>query len=205
MRQLTWRLGQCAVLAVLVWVVVACGQSQPSGGSPGYDQPARDFTLSDQNGQPFRLADQRGKTLLLNFGYTNCPDVCPIALAQLAQVRQKLGPDAARVQVVFVTTDPARDRPPRLKEFLANFDPTFVGLTGPDQALRQVWQDYGIRVSAAGSTTASGAPNVTTAPGLIDHSSLTYLIDAQGVIRGIYPSDYDADMIVTDVRKYLKS
>lgn len=205
MGQLTWRLGLLAVMAVFLLTLVACGQEQtPASSSPGYDQPAKDFTLTDQTGQPFRLADQRGKLLLLNFGYTHCPDVCPIALAQLAQVRQTLGADADRVQVVFVTTDPARDKPARLKEFLAAFDPTFIGLTGPEQALRQVWQDYGIRVSAPGSTTASGAPKVTTAPDLIDHTSLTYLIDAQGVIRGIYPSDYGAPLIVTDVRRYLK-
>ena len=88
--------------------------------------------------------------VLLNFGYTHCPDVCPIALAQLAGARRELGSLADQTQIVFVTTDPARDKPSRLAEFLPNFDPTIIGLTGSAQALRPVWKAYNVRVDPGG-------------------------------------------------------
>lgn len=103
---------------------------------------APDFTLTDQNGQQFSLSAQRGKTVVLFFGYTHCPDECPLTLAHIALAIRSLGPAGHDVEPVFVTTDPARDSPPVLKAYLANFGPQFVGLTGSRAALAKAYTAY---------------------------------------------------------------
>ena len=191
---------------VLIALASACQAPPPaaSGNAPG--QLAPDISLNDQNGAAFRLSDQRGRVVLLNFGYTHCPDVCPIALAELARVKQTLGPQASRVEVVFVTVDPVRDKPARLKEFLGAFDPTFVGLTGPYQALARVWDDYKVRVDPGGPDAPTPAPDErdTKVYDFVGHSGITYLIDPRGAVRAMYPSQWPADQIVKDVKEYLK-
>ena len=100
---------------------------------------AIDFTLPDQNGKDFRLSDQKGKVVLLFFGYTNCPDECPVTLADFVKIKAKLGNKADQVKFVLVTTDPERDTAVRMQEYLANFDPAFVGLVGDSAGLETVW------------------------------------------------------------------
>src|SRR3972149_9089604 len=106
--------------------------------------PAQDFTFTDQYGQPFELSDQQGKVILMFFGYTNCPDVCPLTLADFKQLKSQLGEAAEQVSFVFITVDPERDTQERIKEYLANFDPAIVGLTGEHHELEHIWQDYGV-------------------------------------------------------------
>ena len=199
------RLAPLLVLALLA-LLSACRTEPPAATRPGAGQPAPEISLNDHNGAAFRLSDQRGKVVLLNFGYTNCPDVCPIALAELARVKQALGPQASRVQVVFVTVDPVRDKPARLKEFLGAFDPTFIGLTGPYQALSKVWDDYKVRVDPGGPDAPTPAPDQrdTQVYDFVGHSGITYLIDPRGAVRAMYPSQWPADQIVTDVQESLK-
>ncbi|MFN8471653.1 MAG: SCO family protein [Anaerolineae bacterium] len=190
-----------AALGALVCVaVVACQSTSLAVPPTPSDRTAPDFTLTDQNGQPFRLSDQRGKVVLLNFGYTNCPDVCPGTLADLAKARQMLGADASRVEVVFVTVDPQRDTPERLKTFLAAFDPTFMGVTGPATALRPVWKAYTIRSDVFATPVAGG---VLPSDYLVGHTSLTFIIDAKGMIQDGFPAEYGAENIANDVRKVL--
>src|SRR3989337_3492295 len=105
---------------------------------------AIDFTLPDQNGKDFRLSDQKGKVVLLFFGYTNCPDECPVTLADFVKIKAKLGNKADQVKFVLVTTDPERDTAVRMQEYLKNFDPTFVGLVGESADLEPVWEAYGV-------------------------------------------------------------
>ncbi len=160
-------------------------------------RPAPDFVLMDSNGHPFRLSDQRGRIVLLFFGYTTCPDVCPTALAKFRQVREALGAEAAQVRLVFITVDPERDTPARLKRYVETFSPDFIGLTGDRAALARVWEDYGVyveRQEAEGS--AAGY--------LVAHSSWTYLVDQGGDLRLIYPHGATAEDMAMDIRHLLR-
>lgn len=162
------------------------------------DPPAQaaDFTLTDQNGQPFRLSDQRGRLVLIYFGYTNCPDVCPITLSDYKRIKAGLGKLAEQVTFVFITIDPERDTVPRLKEYLANFDPDFIGLTGDRVTLEPVWKAYGVYQQKQDTGSAAGY--------LVDHTSRIYTIDAQGNWRINYPFGMETDKIVRDLQHLLK-
>jgi protein SCO1/2 len=154
---------------------------------------AHDFTLTDQHGQPFRLSDQRGKVVLLYFGYTSCPDVCPTTLAALAAVRRALGPDAQKVQVVFITVDPGRDTQEVIQRYLASFDPSFIGLRGTQAKLDPIIEAYGVTASADSHDTHAHDYKVT-------HSSYVYVIDPAGRWRMVLHEDDKVEDIVSDVR-----
>ena len=198
-----WRGGLWLVVGVALLALAGRQASSAAPPASASDRTAPDFTLTDQNGRPFRLSEQRGKVVLLNFGYTNCPDVCPATLADLAKARQLLGADANRVEVVFVTVDPQRDTPERLHSYLAAFDPAFIGVTGAATAMRPVWKAYTIRVDALG--TPSPAAQALPSDYLLGHTSLTFIIDAKGMIQDGFPAEYGAENIANDVRKVLGS
>jgi protein SCO1/2 len=176
-----------AVIALAVVAVILV--SRPAEGLHGtvINPPtaAPGFTLTSQSGATVSLEDFRGKYVLLFFGYTNCPDVCPTTTAILKRVRAQLETDAERVQVILVTTDPKRDTPERLAFFVSKFDPAFLGLTGSQADLAKSWKDYGVTVMGNGET----------------HSSRTYLIDPQGRMRAVYPSNLAAELIAADLRR----
>ncbi|MFN8482494.1 MAG: SCO family protein [Anaerolineae bacterium] len=202
------RVGAAVIGAMLLLALAGCQAAAPASPSPAAppsasDHVAPDFLLTDQNGRPFRLSDHRGKVVLLNFGYSNCPDVCPATLADLAKARQMLGADAGRVEVVFLTVDPQRDTPERLKTYLAAFDSTFIGVTGPATAMRPIWRAYTIRVDSF----ATPSPGAQALPSdyLLGHTSLTFIIDAKGMIQDGFPAEYGAENIANDVRKALRS
>lgn len=160
-------------------------------------EPAPDFELTGPGGQRVRLSDFRGKVVLLFFGYTFCPDVCPTTLAEFKRIHDALGKDAAQVDFVFITVDPERDTPARLKERLQIFDPSFIGLTGDPDTLARVWQAYGIyqeKVEAEGS--AAGY--------LMNHTSSTLLVDPAGNLRLAYSFGTPYEDIVHDIRELLK-
>jgi protein SCO1 len=139
-------------------------------------RPAADFVLKTSDGAEFRLSQYQGKVVLLDFGYTFCPDICPTTLAELAQGRAQLGEAAKRVQVVFITVDPERDSPERLRSYTAVFDPTFIGLTGSAEQLAAVRQAYDV---VAEKQVVPG----TSAAYLIAHSAYVYLIDPEGRLQ----------------------
>jgi protein SCO1 len=151
---------------------------------------APDFSLSGSNGSELKLRSYRGKVVVLAFGFTSCPDVCPITLATLAQARKKLGAEGDEVQVVYVTVDPERDDAGRMRTYLASFDPTFVGGTGTAERLGAVQKEYGIIATRH----ALGASYVYA------HSSFTYLIDREGRLRALMPYGHSADDYVHDLR-----
>jgi len=156
--------------------------------------PAPDFALSDQNGNPFRLSDQNGSIVLMFFGYTTCPDVCPATLAQLKQVRADLGRDADAVRVVLVTVDPGRDTAEQLRNYLSGFDPAFIGLTGSFEQLDIVYRSYGVY---------QAIPQLR--PGYtVEHTDRIYVIDAKGNLRLTYTTDTASGEIAGDVRELLK-
>ncbi len=148
---------------------------------------APEISLIDQNGQPFSLETQRGKVTLIYFGYTNCPDNCPITMAKLKQVFTELKSQSNDIEVIMVTTDPSRDTPDRLKGYLGNFNPRFFGLSGSYADLENVWKDYGVSVLDGGET----------------HSDRIYVIDREGNLRLTFPFEMSPADIVADLRTLL--
>ncbi|HYC55262.1 MAG TPA: SCO family protein [Candidatus Binatia bacterium] len=160
--------------------------------------PARqapDFTLRGSDGTDLTLQRYRGKVVILFFGFTNCPAVCPTTLSTLAKARKQLTPqEAAQVQVVYITVDPERDSQARLKEYLAGFDATFVGGTGSEEQLSAVRKEYGIMATreAVGTSYA------------YNHSASTYLIDCDGKLLALMPYGQPPDDYVHDLRILLQ-
>jgi protein SCO1/2 len=150
--------------------------------------PAPDFSLTNQSGQTVKLSAFRGKYILLFFGYTHCTNECPATMAILAKARSLLGTQAGEIQIVFVATDPARDTPQAVGEFLNRFDASFIGATGTQAELQPVWAEYGVTVDDGGET----------------HSSYVYLIDPDGNFRLTYPFPSTAEEISADLRLLLR-
>lgn len=185
------------ILALLIAVVLtSCG---PSFRGSVLEAPVSvpDFTLTDQRGGTFRLSDQRGDVVLLFFGYTQCPDVCPTTLATWRQVHQALGDDAARVRFVFVTVDPERDTSERLGMHVNAFNPDFIGLTGSTAELETVYRIFDVYHE---KDTSSGS----AAGYLVSHTATTFVIDPDGnwILRLTYGTPVED--IVHDVRQVLK-
>jgi protein SCO1/2 len=157
---------------------------------------APEIELGDQHGNLFRLSDQRSQVILLSFGYTHCPDVCPTTLAQFKLIKSGLENDSDSVRFVFVTADPERDTPERLKLFLGSFDPDFTGLSGSRPDLEPVWKNYGVYQERQ-------APD-STGNYVVDHTARIYAIDKRGNFRLTYPYDMDVSDIIDDVRQLVK-
>jgi protein SCO1/2 len=157
-----------------------------------FDPPrmAPQIALKAADGRDFSLQAQRGKVVVLEFGYTNCADVCPVSLAMLMQARAKLGPLADKLQVVFITVDPERDNAARLNTYLTQFDKSFVGLTGTTQQMAAIRLAYGISATRR---------NIGKDDYTMGHSSYLYFIDPQGKLRALMPFGRPADDIVHDV------
>jgi len=150
------------------------------------------FVLTDQNGRPFGDRDLRGRWVLLYFGYTYCPDVCPTTLALIEAALDKLGPDAAHIVPVFVTIDPARDTPAVMKAYVAQFGTRFVGLTGSAADIAKVAHLY--RVYYQKQPLKGGGY-------AMDHSSVIYLLDPEGRFVKAYDSDASANALAADLKK----
>jgi protein SCO1/2 len=182
-------------LAILLY---ACGSSAPSFLGSTVDPPVAvpDWTLTDQNGQPFRLSDQKGKVVLLFFGYTQCPDVCPTTLATWRRVHEALGDDAQQVRFVFVTVDPERDTPERLGRHVGAFNPDFVALTGSPEELEAVYEVFGVvHEKDASSASAAGY--------LVNHTATTFALDPAGQWRLRLTYGTAAEDIAHDIRQLI--
>ncbi|HEX2980223.1 MAG TPA: SCO family protein [Anaerolineaceae bacterium] len=159
-------------------------------------QPAPDFSLTDQHNQPFRLSDQKDKVVLVFFGYTSCPDVCPTTLSDFKRVRAQLGNQADQVEFVFITVDPKRDTPERILAFMQVFDPAIVGLTGSDAQLQPVMKAYGVY--------AQEQPGASAENYLVDHTARVYAIDRQGRLRLTYTFGTPFEDLLQDVQHLVK-
>jgi len=151
----------------------------------------RSLALTDHNGVQRSLADFRGKAVLVNFGYTQCPDVCPTTLADLASAVRKLGPDGSRVQVLFVTVDPKRDNAQLLKNYVGAFDPRFLGLRGDAAATAAATREFRVFAAEREGKTADSYT--------VEHSAQTFAFDPEGRLRlviayGAAPEDIAADL-----------
>jgi protein SCO1/2 len=187
-----------AALLLLLWAP-ATGGAGPAFRGGALDPPhqAPEIVLPAADGSEFRLSRHRGDVVALAFGYTFCPDVCPATLAELAQVRARLGRAAARVHVVFVTVDPERDGPERLRAYTRAFDPTFVGVTGSPERLAAVQRAYGV-------VARKQTPRGTAAAYLMDHSASVYVIDPEGRLRLIFPFGTSIDDMTHDIALLLR-
>jgi protein SCO1 len=196
-RRATLRvLGGAALAAALPVALSAC-KDQPAfkGSSLAGTHLGKDVAMVDQDGKPRAIRDFNGKVVVAFFGYTHCPDVCPTSLAELSQVMQTLGADAAKVQVVMITVDPERDTPDVMKQYVTTFNPTFVGFTGDLAQLK----------AAAASFKAYYA-KVPTKDGSdysMDHSAAFYLLDQKGEAQVLVNNNAGADALVHDIKLLL--
>jgi protein SCO1/2 len=150
---------------------------------------APDFSVLGSDGTALTLSRYRGKVVVLGFGYTSCPNVCPATLAVLAMAHRKLGALGSQVQVIYLTVDPERDSAERLKQYLASFDPTFTGGTGTAQQMAEVRKSYGVTAEKVG----------TGKDYAVAHSSFVYLITREGKLRALMPFGHKADDYVHDI------
>lgn len=157
----------------------------------------RDFALTDANGKARTLADFKGKAVVIFFGYVQCPDVCPTTLATLAEAMRLLGKDADRVQVLFVTIDPERDKPALLAEYVPAFDPRFLGLWGDAEATARVAKEFKVLYRKQPGST----PETYT----MDHSAGSYLFDPQGRLRVYVSHGQSAEVFAHDLRELLRA
>lgn len=154
----------------------------------------RDFRLSDSDGKQRQLAEFKGRCVLVFFGFTQCPDICPTALARAAAVKQKLGKDGDRLQVIFISIDPERDTADLMRAYTQNFDTSFIGLRGNAEQTRHVADEFKVfyaKVATGNSYT-------------MDHSTLSYLFDTQGKIRLAMRHEHKAEQFADDIRQLMK-
>ncbi|AOB28894.1 MULTISPECIES: SCO family protein [Bordetella] len=187
-----------AVAAVgVAALLAACGESAPAfkGSDITGTQLGKKLALVDHNGTPRTLQDFAGKAVVVFFGFTQCPDVCPTSLAELSQVMKQLGPDADRVQVLLVTVDPERDTPEILKQYVTTFDPRFLGLTGTPEQIKQAAASF--KAYYAKVPTQDGA-NYT-----MDHTAAFYLFDGKGESRVLATNTAGAEALAHDIKALL--
>lgn len=183
---------------VLAFTLAACGESKASlkdiNGIDLSDASFGDgFQLKDADGNVRTLEDYKGKVVLMFFGFTQCPDVCPTALVKAAEVKSLLGPDGDKLQVLFVTVDPERDTPEVLREYTQAFDPSFVGLYGNAEetaAAAKAYRVFYSKVPTGNSYT-------------MEHTALTYAFDQEGTLRIALRHEQTPEQWAEDVRKLM--
>ena len=192
-------------LALAGSVISLAGCDAPSSGGgatpsfKGIDitgaEYARTLSLTDQNGQPRTLSDFKGKVTVVFFGFTQCPDVCPTTMAELAQVKTSLGKDGDRVQGVFVTVDPERDTAEVLKSYMGGFDPSFVALRGSPEEIAATAKEFKVFYAKV--------PGKTEGSYSVDHTAGSYVFDAQGKVRLFIRYGGGAEALAADLKTLL--
>ena len=184
----------------LFWSIIICSFIAGCDGGPQFRSTditgapyGQALELADHTGKVRRLEDWRGKAVVLFFGFTHCPDVCPTTLADIAQALKALGPDAERVQVLMVSVDPERDTPQSLAKYVTAFDPRFLGLRGDLDATRKVAAEFKIYFEKRKSGDSY----------TVDHSAQSYVIDPQGRLRLLVRHDRIAQDLAPDLRTIL--
>ncbi len=186
------------MMVLLMLLLVACSEQELPSPYHAIDvtwqHTHADFLLNDFNGKPRSLLDFRGEVVVLFFGYTHCPEVCPTTLADLAQVMRLLGKDASRVQVVFITLDPERDTPALLAKFVTSFNPSFLGLYGNAESTAKAAKSFGVnyvkQYDKHGGYT-------------LDHSDGIYLLGTRGKPLLLSPYEQPAEKLAQDIRMLL--
>ena len=188
----------CAISAGAAGLFSACSEQKPAFSAidvTGADY-AKNFELTDHNGQVRHLTDFSGKVVVVFFGYTQCPDVCPTSMTELAEVKRALGKDGERLQGLFVTVDPERDTPEVLKAYIANFDPTFLALRTTPDKLVDLAKDYKAYFKKVDGKT----PTSYT----MDHSAGSYIYDTKGQLRLFTRYGSGAAALTSDIQQLFK-
>lgn len=180
------------------FALAACSETKPAFS--GIDITGADyatgFSLTDHNGQPRTLADFKGKAVVVFFGFTQCPDVCPTSMTELAEAKRLLGPDGERLQGIFISIDPERDTPEIMKAYMASFDPSFLALYAAPNALPELAKSYRIYYKKVEGKTPTSYS--------VDHSAGSYVYDPQGRIRVYHRYGSGAQALASDVKQLLK-
>jgi protein SCO1/2 len=186
------------LLVLIATVLAACDSEAPRFSNVDITGAnyARDFNLKDFHGTPRTLADYRGKVVVLFFGYTQCPDVCPTTLTDMAEVKKRLGPDGDKLQVIFITLDPERDTPEVLAQYVPGFDPTFIALRGTRDETAAVAKDFKVFYQKV--------PGKTETSYTLDHTAGSYVFDREGRIRLFVRHAGGVDPIVADLKKLMR-
>ncbi len=187
-----------AVTTLVAGHLTACGEQKPVFSSidiTGADY-GKTVALTDHNGQVRQLSDFAGKVVVVFFGYTQCPDVCPTTLAELAEVKKLLGKDGDRLQGLFVTVDPERDTPELLKAYMANFDPSFLALRPTTDELATVAKDFKIYYKKV--------PGASATSYTMDHSAGSYIYDSKGQLRLFTRYGSGAPVLAADIAQLLR-
>ena len=198
-RQAVKIMAGVAWLSLAASLLSACSPERPQFKSidlTGADY-AQGFSLADHNGRQRTLKEFAGKIVVVFFGFTQCPDVCPASMAELAQVKQLLGPDGDKLQAIFITVDPERDTPELLKAYMGNFDPSFLALRPTMEQLPQVARDFKVYYKKVDGKTPGSYS--------MDHSAGSYIFDAKGRIRLYNRYGAGPDVLASDIRLLLKT
>jgi protein SCO1 len=181
-------------------LLAACAHNF-AGVAPNPIGPAPDFALTDENGQPFKFSDLRGKWILLAYGYTHCPDVCPLTLSHLRDVKKTADPNGDNVQVVFVTIDPERDTPDIMQKYVSHFDQLFrqkfKGLSGTPEEIAAAAKPYNVKYEKKETGSADGYS--------MAHTAEVYLIDPQFNWRMSFPFGVKAEEIAADLQYFMQN
>jgi protein SCO1/2 len=190
-----WR----AIVLISFLCLAGCGE-RPASPFTNIDITGAEFGrsllgLKDHHGQPRTLADYQGKVVLIFFGYTFCPDVCPTTLARISEVMKQLGSEADQVQVLFVTLDPERDTPDKLAAYVTWFYPGFVGLYGDEPATEAAAREFKVYYAKSKGSEGMGYA--------IDHSTGSYVLDSKGRLRLYLKENATVDAITADLKRLL--
>jgi len=195
LRMLAWT----GLAAVAGTALAACSDRKPSFNAvdiTGADY-AKGFTLADADGRQRTLADFKGKVVVMFFGYAQCPDVCPTTMTEMAQVKQQLGSDGDKLQVLFVTVDPERDTPSVMKAYMGAFDPSFVALIPTPEQLPELAKDYKVYYKKVEGKTPTSYS--------MDHSAASFVYDTEGRLRLYARYGAGVPAMVSDLKALLKS
>jgi protein SCO1/2 len=193
---LLYGIGAIVVLALIGLAIWWVRPPEMHGVVLQSPQRLTDFTLDGSTGEPVSLSDFRGKPVLIYFGYTFCPDVCPTTLNDLTDTMAALGKKADDVQVIMVSVDPERDTPEQLATYLKYFDPRFIGMTGAKDDIDAAATQFGVFYEAHEGTAATGY--------LVDHTSTVALVDEDGYLREIFSFDTPGEDVAADVAYWLR-
>jgi len=187
-----------------VALVAGCDRTAGDRGRPTFHftditgaEFARKLELTDADGKPRSLADWRGKVIVVFFGYTQCPDVCPTTMAELAQIRTQLGADGDRLETVFVTIDPERDTPEVLKAYVANFGPNVVALRGNAEQTAAAAKEFKVFYAKV--------PGKTAGSYTMDHTAASYIFDKEGRLRLFFRYGSGAQALASDLQTLIRA
>ena len=195
MRQIRRSIPIVAALITLITLIFlpACSAPPELNGTE-YSEPRAtpEFTLQNAAGETVSLQDYRGKVIPIYFGYTFCPDVCPLTMANLARVQQEIDDDGDQMQGLMITVDPQRDSAAAVQDYVASFHPTFDGLSGTEEQIAAAAAPFGVFYEAAEGSAATGY--------LVDHTARIFVIDKSGALRVTYSHDAPVEEIAADMR-----